>query len=237
MNPTSLDLGGEPLPEPEPLIREWHAMSSDEQTETWQDLVDWVIWIHDLYELSREERLPLCWPQHPGLVEELRSLKVWREQIYDNPDAASAPHSARSWHGELRQSITAAVGFYAPSCRSGHTDAALFADTHPDLAEKWRGAAPPVMASAPALPTIAEPEVTVMSAQDMHDALTAGTARRHSAALPTCAFYADGWWRREPDSTWQRVTGDEAAALERSSQQLDAADAAYQQHINREDQP
>ena len=39
-----------------PQIREWHAMTADEQAAEWAALVEWVIWIHDLYELSREER-------------------------------------------------------------------------------------------------------------------------------------------------------------------------------------
>ena len=100
-----------------PLIREWHTMSAVEQAAEWAELVAWVVWIHDLYELAKEERLPLCWPRHPGLVEELRSLKVWRTAIYDSPEAMSAPHTARSWHGELRQTIAAAMSFWAPGRR------------------------------------------------------------------------------------------------------------------------
>jgi hypothetical protein len=122
---TASDSVGTPV-----LLREWHTMTDEQRQAEWSALVAWVIWIHDLYELSREERLPLCWPRHPGLVEEVRSLKAWRQAIYDTPDAAGAPHTARSWHGELRQTIAAAATFWAPACRAGHTDAQPLATPH-----------------------------------------------------------------------------------------------------------
>jgi hypothetical protein len=213
-----------------PLIREWHTMRPDEQAAEWVALVNWVAWIHDLYELSRTERLPRCWPQHPGLTEEVRSLKAWRELIYDTAAAASAPHTARSWHGELRQTIAAASSFWAPGCRVEHKDADPLDEK---LRATWITQGPPVLDSAPepAPPAAGD----TISAQAMHDALTSGAARRHSPALPTAAHHQDGWWRRNDDATWTRVNDTEAAALDRSHRQITAADTAYQ-HINREDQ-
>lgn len=219
--------------EARPLIREWHTMTAGERAAEWQALVGWVVWIHDLYELSRTERLPRCWPQHPGLVEELRSLKAWREHIYDTPGTAATPHTARSWHGELRQSIAAATGFWAPGCRVGHQGTDLLATTQPLLPAQWAKHGPPVMDSAP------QPEQhtnATMTAEAMHTALTDGTARRHSPGLPTAAHYDNAWWQRNDDSTWTRDDDQHAADLERSSQQLRDADAAYDRHINREDQ-
>jgi hypothetical protein len=236
MNPTDSDPTSTPAGRPDPgaigqpLIREWHSMTDAEQAAAWTQLVDWVVWIHDLYELSREERLPLCWHRHPGLIEELRSLKAWREHVYDQNDATSAPHTARSWHGELRQSITAAIGFWAPGCRTGHTDAALLADTHPDLAGQWHTAGPPVLDSAPApnAPT-GNQGVEVISNQDMFAALESGTARRHSRAMPHYITLDGSWWTRGPDhNDWARCTDpDHAALLERTSTQLGAADTAH----------
>lgn len=220
------------------LIREWHTMTADEQTTEWTTLVNWVIWIHDLYELSREERLPLCWPHHPGLVEELRSLKAWREHTYDHPDAVGAPHTARSWHGELRQTITAAITFWAPACRTGHTDAEPLATAHPDLPEQWRQVGPPVMASAPE-PTPRDDDgsaVVSLSKADMLTALRDGTAHRHSRAMPFYAHHAGSWWTRDDDgATWHRCHDERhAAELDRTSAQLRAADTAHdhltQQH-------
>ncbi|WP_020525230.1 hypothetical protein [Catelliglobosispora koreensis] len=221
-----------PAQAPPPLIREWHAMTRDEQATEWQALVEWVIWIHDLYELSREERLPLCWPNHPGLVEELRALKAWRQVIYTAPENATAGHTARSWHGELRQTIAACAGFWAPSCRSGHTDAALLTDLPGEHPRAWLETGPPLMASAPA-PTTA-PSATAegglgMSASAMAAALEAGRAVVHSSSLPIYAQLDGTWWTRTPDDTWLPCTDPQhqahldstAAAMRAADTQLD----------------
>lgn len=215
-------------------------MSPAEQSAAWNDLVAWVVWIHDQYELSREERLPLCWPQHPGLVEELRSLKTWRERLYGTPDAISAPHSPRSWHGELRQTITAALTFWAPGCRTGHVDACLLADAQPEALTGWLQAGPPVMDSAPdpVPPARSGPAGgDEISAQTMRDALTTGQAEHHSRGIPHFAHYRDAWWTRSADgTTWIRVDDpDLIAHLERTSRQLRAADTASDQHTDSED--
>ncbi|MFD0633132.1 hypothetical protein ACFQ9X_17665 [Catenulispora yoronensis] len=85
----------------------------------WTQLIDWVVWLHDRYELSIEERIPPCWPQHPGLVEELWALMIWRTEIYDRPNRA-AGDTAHSWHRELRAFVEITVPFYARTCRAGH---------------------------------------------------------------------------------------------------------------------
>jgi hypothetical protein len=114
-----------------PGIREWHDLGDDECRAAWRDLVDWVTWLHDRYELSVEERLPRCWARHPGLIEELHALKVWRQEIYrqtDDSDGSGDPpamagQAARYWHAELRQVLHAATTQYAAGCRAGHRDA------------------------------------------------------------------------------------------------------------------
>ncbi|GAB3259646.1 hypothetical protein [Kineosporia babensis] len=143
-------------------LNEWHAMTEPARSREWSGLVGWVRWLHDAYELSVEERLPLCWYQHPGLVEELRALKAWREEIYRNPPPATAPapptddgegtgdapgsgrvsspgagQAARYWHAELRQVLHAAGTQYAPGCPAGHRGATLLHDVNPDLHERW----------------------------------------------------------------------------------------------------
>ena len=131
-------------------LTEWHAMSPSQRRTAWVDLVDWVVWLHDRYELSVEERLPACWAEHPGLIEELRALKIWREEIYgnasgsthdDDADGAAGPASgqaARYWHAELRQVIQAAPTFDAGGCRAGRTEQARENATGgPDRREVW----------------------------------------------------------------------------------------------------
>ncbi len=101
----------------------------------WAQLKEWVTWLHDRYELSVETRLPRCWPQHPGLVEELWSLKAWREEIYgaDIP----AGQAARYWHAELRGFITSGIGFYARNCRTGHKSDGVISATSDELRTAW----------------------------------------------------------------------------------------------------
>ncbi|MFK3983055.1 hypothetical protein ACI2K4_22095 [Micromonospora sp. NPDC050397] len=205
-------------------------MTADEQVAEWKALVEWVVWIHDLYELSREERLPLCWPQHPGLVEEFRSLKAWRNAIYNSPDAAAAAHTARSWHGELRQTIAAITSFWAPTCRAGHKDATVLSEAHPDLAERWQRVGPPLMNSSPT----AEPGAAIsdeISDQDMTTALKAGHAQPHSRSMPYYTRLDGTWWTRSTDgTTWLRCT-DPAhhAQLDDTSARMRAADTARDQ--------
>jgi hypothetical protein len=61
---------------------EWLAMTDQQRTTSWAGLVEWVAWLHDRYELSIQSRLPECWPHHPGIIEELWALKMWREALY-----------------------------------------------------------------------------------------------------------------------------------------------------------
>jgi hypothetical protein len=220
-----------------PLIQEWQNMTPNDQASQWRDLVTWVAWMYDLYELSREERLPLCWPQHPGLIEELRSLKAWRDLIYDTPDAVAVPYTARSWHGELRQSIAAAITFWAPGCRTGHKPATLLTAQPRDLATEWRKTGPPLMDSAPASGPTARAQAGVVAGADMARALADGTARRHSTGLAHYVSYQQTWWTRPAGSPdWLRCTDpDHTALLERTSGQLQAADAAHQQLSTNED--
>jgi hypothetical protein len=208
-------------------LREWHAMSDTERAVAWAALVDWVIWIHDLYELSREERLPLCWPRHPGLVEELRSLKTWRDALYSGHDRGSSPHAARSWHGELRQSIAAAGTFWAPACRAGHTDAVPLRQAHPHLAERWHDTGPPVMGSC--VPNTGTPDdPTEIDANEMAEALTRGDAQQHSSLMPHYVQWGGAWWTRTEDGrAWLRcVDPAHHAQLDETSVRMRAADTA-----------
>src|ERR1700722_5499884 len=57
-------------------------MDAQDQRQEWAELIGWVTWLHDRYELGGRPGLPPCWPQHTGLVEQLRALRAWREEIY-----------------------------------------------------------------------------------------------------------------------------------------------------------
>ena len=121
-------------------LAEWHDMTPGERVVAWAALRAWVTWLNDRYELSSEERLPRCWPQHPGLVEELYALKAWREDIYTTGQPSG--QAARYWHSELRQVLHAAATMYAGGCRAGHRSAPSLAADDPSLRKTWAAADP-----------------------------------------------------------------------------------------------
>jgi hypothetical protein len=209
-------------------LTEWHAMTPDDRLRHWGDLVDWVIWLYDTYELGREYRLPKCWPQHPGLVQELWALKCWREALYTDKSAEGVTNGRRagalashaiSWHNELR-SLAAQIKFYTPKCLTGHKRSTL-AEDYPDddLRAAWTQADPlgGVRAPNPA----AQP-VAVLDERDMRRRLAAGTAEPHPAGLLSVVTSHGHWWIGDLETgTWQRADD------ERISEQLDLLADGY----------
>jgi hypothetical protein len=192
-------------------LPEWHTMTAAEQQVTWAELVAWVIWLHDRYELSIEEKLPVCWAQHPGLIEELRALKAWRQEIYvlTRTDAGQPPagtavgQAARYWHGELRQVLHAATTQYAAGCRAAHRSAASLADSDPDLHAQWLKADP--AAGIPAtLPAFASPSDagagTTIGGRLLREALHRGDAQPLGDTVADYIHYDGTWWTPEPTS-------------------------------------
>jgi hypothetical protein len=180
-------------------------MSPGERHVAWSQLRAWVTWLHDRYELGIEDRLPRCWPQHPGLVEELWALKAWREEIYE----ASQPsgQAARYWHTELRQVIHAATTFYAAGCRTGHRSARDPAADNARLQQRWAAASP--LTGIPAADLAAswqrnDPRQWLSPAA-MAGALDNGRAQELSTALPDY-IRCDGSWWRPGAGGWTRVT-------------------------------
>jgi hypothetical protein len=85
-------------------LAEWHDMTPGQQQVAWAELRAWVAWLYDRYELGTEDRLPRCWPRHPGLVEELWALRAWRLEVYSGGQPSG--QAARYWHTELRQPLS-----------------------------------------------------------------------------------------------------------------------------------
>jgi hypothetical protein len=200
-------------------------MSPGERHVAWSQLRAWVTWLHDRYELGTEDRLPRCWPQHPGLVEELWALKAWREEIYE----ASQPsgQAARYWHAELRQVIQAATSFYAAGCRTGHRGARQLAAQDARVQQRWAAASP--LTGVPAVYLSAGQQNKDaghwLSPAAMAEALDNGSARALSTALPDHIRCAGTWWRPAVGG-WSRVTDTTLAArLESWARQMGQADA------------
>lgn len=170
-------------------------MTPGEQLTAWAGLRAWVSWLHDRYELGTEDRLPRCWAEHPGLVEELYALKAWREEIYSGPQPSG--QAARYWHSELRQVIHAAATMYAAGCRTGHRTAPALAAPDRGLQHRWASTSP--LAGVPAAELAAGPQARHhgsgwLEHAAMSAALDAGQARAPGAGLPDVVFCAGSWW-------------------------------------------
>lgn len=211
-------------------LAEWHHMTPGERHAAWSQLRTWVTWLHDRYELGVEDRLPRCWPQHPGLVEELWALMAWRQEIYQA--AQPSGQAARYWHTELRSVLQAATSTYAAGCRTGHRGARTTAAEDATLQQRWAAADP--LAGIPAgfaAATQRNGPGHWLSQAAMAEALDNGSAQPLSAALPDHICWGGQWWRPD-DGGWARVTeAGLTARLGAWAEQLARADAdAGQKH-------
>lgn len=216
-------------------LREWHAMASQQRDTAWKELVEWVVWLHDRYELATETRIPKCWHQHPGLIEELFALKVWREQIY----TAEAPsgQAARYWHNEMRQVVQAAT-FYAKGCRSGHKtpEGKDQAAGNEALIGRWlagdpMAAIPPELVKAAA--QIPNPP-PAMSDADMRAAIGSGLTRPIDSRIGDYQHYQGAWWMPFAGTgTWRQVPAALAAELDTTAERMGMADSLVEEHQRR----
>lgn len=168
-------------------------MTPGQQVAAWADLRSWVAWLTDRYELTIENRIPQCWAQHPGLVEELWALRVWRQEIYGS-GMRPAGQAARYWHGELDRVVHAATSRYATGCRAGHRGAKHPVAEDKELRQSWAEASPVAgVPDADLDAAVAKSLNTWMSANEMAEAIDSGAA----PVLPgprDYVLYRDGWW-------------------------------------------
>lgn len=216
---------------------EWHAMSAQERVRAWSALREWVTWLHDRYELSTESRLPHCWVEHPGLIEELWVLKIWREEIYSSGQPGAQGQAARYWHTEMRNLIAAASGFYATGCRAGHRTADTLAATATPLLESWARAN--VTAGIPeSLLNIKAGDTSLrITEKTMATAISHGHAKLLSPSIPEYAHHDGTWWLVDGTGSWIRVTDDTFAAKldESATTMAQAAEAARRREQTRVD--
>jgi len=64
------------------------------------DLLDLAVWLAEVWLRYDDAVLPACWAWHPGLVEDLRSLRVAHAAAY-HPRTGTAALAA-DWHDRLR---------------------------------------------------------------------------------------------------------------------------------------
>lgn len=188
-----------------PDLADWDVLTGAARQAAWDDLTCWVLWLHDRYELSVEERLPHCWAEHPGLVEELTALRAWRREIWTSPQPSG--QAARYWHAEMRQTIAAANTFYAAGCRAGH-HAAQPASS--DLRHRWASATPPGNARAAVTPS--HSDGGYLSGAAMAGHLAAGRAVTMSDTVTGYLKHDQSWWEPTPDG-WRRIADQATGSL------------------------
>jgi len=182
----------------------------------WAELSAWVIWLHDRYELSVEERLPHCWADHPGLIEELSALRAWRLEIWNSPQPSG--QAARYWHAEMRQTIHAALTFYAAGCRAGHRDAQ---PADPELRRRW-AAIPAGLLGAPA----SRDGGHFLTGTAMNTHVRTGRAATLSETITGYLRHDQSWWGQARGG-WQRITDPATTALlDHHAQAMARADQA-----------
>ena len=211
-------------------IAEWHSMSPAERAVNWAELCGWVVWLYDRYELSVESRLPECWADHPGMIEELWALMTWRKEIYNSEQPAG--QAARYWHTELRAVTANAATYYASQCRTGHKGASGGAANSLDLQRQWLKADPLLGIPQSLLAAPAEDEQHLpdtMTGSEMKAALANGEAKRLSPAIPEYALLQGSWWLDGGEDRWVLVADDVfAAKLDASAAAMAEATAATQ---------
>jgi len=209
---------------------EWHDMSPSERAANWAKLCTWVTWLYDRYELSVESRLPECWADHPGMIEELWALMVWRMEIYGSEQPAG--QAARYWHTELRVVTANAASYYASNCRTGHRKSYATAADNPEMQKRWNEADPTVGIPVDMFPTqhsSAEEQPGAMTSAAMREALASGSAKVLSPSIPEYARLNGSWWLDAGEDSWVLVTdSDFAEKLDASAEAMAAATAATQ---------
>lgn len=202
-----------------PSLVEWHVMTEPEHTLAWAQLRAWTTWLIGRYRLALEDRLPVCWPQHPELVEELWALHAWRTEAY-GPDGTG--QSAVYWHQALITLLNHTSTWWAAGCRAGHTTTSN--DIDPEHAEAWASGDPltgiphvmrPIasIASDPATEpgVITMPELNVLTAAQMQALTEAGLAHPRHETIAAFTYYDGSWWayasKQEPDAdpVWFRA--------------------------------
>ena len=186
--------GGEHVPLPE-----WHTMTEPEYTLAWEQLRDWTTWLVGRYRLVLEDRLPVCWPQHPELIEELWALRAWRTEAY-GPEGAG--QSAVYWHQALVAFLGHVSIWWAGGCRAGHAN--LSTDLSPEQTRKWADADP--LVGLPQLlrlnfsevGAITMPELKVLTAAQMRALTSAGLAHPQHESIAAFTYYDGSWWAFSP---------------------------------------
>lgn len=195
-------------------LSEWHTMTEPDYTLAWEQLRHWTAWLVGRYRLVLEDRLPVCWSQHPELIEELWALRAWRTEAY-GPEGSG--QSAVYWHQALVTFLGHVSIWWAGGCRAGHAN--LSADLSAEQTRKWADADPLVglpqllRPNSSKVGAITMPELNVLTAAQMRALTSAGLAHPQHENIAAFTYYDGSWWAfapREDDENAMWFRADDA---------------------------
>ncbi|MGX1778377.1 hypothetical protein ACWIGW_40160 [Nocardia brasiliensis] len=81
-----------------PCRYSWRHLASEEAAALWRELIDWVDWLRNTYQLG--SRVPGCWFQHDCVREELTALMAAHTAAYwGNDESVDLPGEDQvAWH-------------------------------------------------------------------------------------------------------------------------------------------
>ncbi|WP_405165601.1 hypothetical protein OG203_11175 [Nocardia sp. NBC_01499] len=86
------------VPQYYPCRYSWRHLDRDEAAALWEELIDWVGWLRQIYQLG--SRIPSCWFQHDGVREELTALMAAHTAAYwcEQETAELPREDMTAWH-------------------------------------------------------------------------------------------------------------------------------------------
>src|SRR5699024_4685885 len=116
--------GGAPVGEDgedETQAVDWSQLDRASAEREWTRLYDWVDgWLVPTYRITIKQ-LPVCWPHHPAVRDELSWLRACWAAAYRVPDAS--PAAAAEWHTRWLPACLDRITTHTTGCTSGqHLD-------------------------------------------------------------------------------------------------------------------
>ena len=109
----------------------WRHLRPQGAEPLWRDLLAWMDWIVDRYELH--DQIPACWYRHGALIEEFTALFAAWNAAYLEPEVRGT--EAAAWHDSLARVLARVREWDRQGCRDGVHRSAVTVTTPPDLAE------------------------------------------------------------------------------------------------------
>lgn len=96
----------------------WRDLGPRALEELWDQLTEWVGWIRSRYPLAR--KVPVCWADHPEIIEELTALWLAWQAAYQDRNATLT--AAADWHDRWLPGLLYRLehGPFALDCTNEH---------------------------------------------------------------------------------------------------------------------